>query len=78
MYLSITIILFILELLYFRIAKIYNILDKPNERSLHKKVTIRGGGIIFLVSVLFYFVYSKIDFTRTKLNLYFVLIGLWS
>lgn len=41
-------ILFILELLYFRIADRFNIIDKPNQRSSHTSVTLRGGGIIFL------------------------------
>lgn len=39
-------------LLYFRIADHYNIIDKPNERSSHSELTIRGGGIIFLFSGL--------------------------
>ncbi len=39
-------------LLYFRVAKRYNIIDKPNERSSHAAVTIRGGGIIFLFAAL--------------------------
>lgn len=37
------------ELLYFRIADHFNIIDKPNERSSHKQVVLRGGGIIFLI-----------------------------
>ena len=43
------------ELGYFRIAEKYNIVDKPNERSSHKKVVLRGGGVIFAVGVLFWF-----------------------
>jgi UDP-N-acetylmuramyl pentapeptide phosphotransferase/UDP-N-acetylglucosamine-1-phosphate transferase len=46
------------ELLYFRIADRFNIIDKPNERSSHTKITLRGGGIIFPISVLLYTVYS--------------------
>ncbi|MCJ8209809.1 glycosyltransferase family 4 protein [Mucilaginibacter sp. RS28] len=54
----ITVILFIFELFYFRIADFYNIIDKPNHRSSHTQVTIRGGGIIFPIAVLlFYIVY---------------------
>jgi UDP-N-acetylmuramyl pentapeptide phosphotransferase/UDP-N-acetylglucosamine-1-phosphate transferase len=37
-------------LAYFRIADKYNIIDKPNERSSHTEVTIRGGGIIFVIA----------------------------
>lgn len=39
-------------LAYFRIADHFNIIDHPNERSSHSIVTIRGGGIIFLVAAL--------------------------
>lgn len=44
--------LFAAMLVYFRIADKYNIIDRPNERSSHSEVTIRGGGIIFLVAAL--------------------------
>lgn len=47
----ITAILIVLELLYFRVADKCNIVDKPNERSSHKRVVLRGGGIIFLMGV---------------------------
>ena len=40
--------LFIAELVYFKIADHFNIIDKPNERSSHTRVVLRGGGIIFL------------------------------
>lgn len=47
--------LFVIELVYFKIAKHYNIIDKPNHRSSHATITIRGGGILFGVAVLFNF-----------------------
>lgn len=37
------------ELVYFRIADKFNIIDKPNERSSHSTIVLRGGGIIFLI-----------------------------
>lgn len=43
--------LLILELVYFRIADKFNIIDKPNERSSHTKVVLRGGGIIFTIAL---------------------------
>ena len=46
------------ELLYFRIADKYNIIDKPNERSSHTRITLRGGGIIFYIGALLYFIMS--------------------
>ncbi|MEN0053980.1 MAG: UDP-GlcNAc--UDP-phosphate GlcNAc-1-phosphate transferase [Mucilaginibacter sp.] len=45
-------ILFVIELGYFRIAYKYRIIDHPNQRSSHFKVTIRGGGIIFCIVML--------------------------
>ena len=51
-----TIILFVLEVSYFRLAIFLNIIDKPNQRSLHTKLTIRGGGIIFPIAVLLDFI----------------------
>jgi UDP-GlcNAc:undecaprenyl-phosphate GlcNAc-1-phosphate transferase len=50
------------ELIYFKIADRYNIIDKPNERSLHTQLTIRGGGIIFWIASLFYFVSSDFEY----------------
>lgn len=45
----IAVILIIAELVYFRIADKCNIIDKPNERSSHSTIVLRGGGIIFLI-----------------------------
>jgi len=54
-YLLIFIILFAGILVYFKIAGKYNIIDKPNERSSHTRITLRGGGIIFYLGILLYF-----------------------
>lgn len=51
-YLIIAAILLAAELVYFRIADKYNIIDKPNQRSSHSAIVLRGGGIIFLFGVL--------------------------
>ena len=48
-YVTIAIILLIAELVYFSVADHFNIIDKPNERSSHTKIVLRGGGIIFLI-----------------------------
>ena len=47
-YIFILILLFVAELVYFCIANKFNIIDKPNERSSHSTIVLRGGGIIFL------------------------------
>ena len=50
------ILLFVLlveaELIYFKIADHFNIIDKPNERSSHSSIVLRGGGIIFSLSMV--------------------------
>lgn len=54
-YLFILIALFALELCYFRVADRLDIIDRPNERSSHTAVTLRGGGIVFLFGAWLYF-----------------------
>lgn len=49
------IVLVIIMLLYFKVADRFNIIDKPNQRSSHTEITLRGGGIIFWFSALLYF-----------------------
>ena len=51
-YLIILAILIVLELVYFKIADKYNIIDKPNERSSHSTIVLRGGGVLFPLSML--------------------------
>lgn len=48
-YFLIFVLLLVAELVYFRIANKCNIIDKPNERSSHSTIVLRGGGIIFLI-----------------------------
>ena len=45
------VILLVMELVYFKIADKCNIIDKPNERSSHKTIVLRGGGIIFTIGL---------------------------
>ena len=51
-YIIIAVLLLAAELIYFRIADKCNIIDKPNERSSHSNIVLRGGGIIFPISIL--------------------------
>jgi UDP-N-acetylmuramyl pentapeptide phosphotransferase/UDP-N-acetylglucosamine-1-phosphate transferase len=48
----IAILLLAVMLVYFRIADKFNIIDKPNQRSSHSQITIRGGGVIFPVAAI--------------------------
>ena len=41
---------FLIEIIYFKIANHFNIIDHPNERSSHSTITLRGGGIIFPIA----------------------------
>lgn len=54
--------LFLMELVYFRIAAHFNITDKPNLRSSHQVVTLRGGGIIFTLSVIIWYLFYRFQF----------------
>ena len=61
-YLIVLVLLFSAELFYFRIADKCNIIDKPNERSSHTRITLRGGGIIFYFGVLVYFLTNHFEY----------------
>ena len=50
-YLIIFVVLLVLEVCYFRIADHFNIIDKPNQRSSHTMIVLRGGGIIFTIAL---------------------------
>ncbi|HSI78401.1 MAG TPA: hypothetical protein VK957_21050 [Lunatimonas sp.] len=55
MYLLATFLQIAIMLLYFKVADRYNIIDKPNERSSHTGIIIRGGGIVFAGAILLAF-----------------------
>jgi UDP-GlcNAc:undecaprenyl-phosphate GlcNAc-1-phosphate transferase len=57
LYTFLFLILVACELTYFRIADRYNIIDKPNHRSSHTAITIRGGGVIFPLSAILWFLF---------------------
>lgn len=48
-------LLVVSELGYFKLADRLNIIDKPNLRSSHSVLTLRGGGVVFYVGILVYF-----------------------
>ncbi|WP_085537802.1 MraY family glycosyltransferase [Massilibacteroides vaginae] len=61
-YLIILALLLVLELLYFKVANKYNIIDKPNERSSHTRITLRGGGVVFYFGILLYFLFFDFSY----------------
>ena len=60
-YIIIATILLAFELVYFEIADKCNIIDKPNERSSHTTVVLRGGGIIFTLSMIVWAVLMQLQ-----------------
>lgn len=54
--------LIVFELLYFKLADRFNIIDKPNERSSHTTITLRGGGIVFYFGALIFFILSGFQY----------------
>jgi len=55
-------LLLILIKSYIYLADKYNIIDKPNNRSSHSKITVRGGGIIFPIGAITWFLMSGLQF----------------
>lgn len=74
-YLLTTLFLFIVIVIYFKIADKYNIIDKPNHRSSHTRVTLRGGGIIFPIAMI---VAYSLGYTSLYLTLAVVLVAIVS
>ncbi len=64
-YLIVLILLFVLEILYFKLADKFNIIDKPNHRSSHTSITLRGGGVIFPIALLIAFGLGYVSFFLT-------------
>ena len=60
-YLVIFVVLLALELCYFKIADKFNIIDKPNERSSHSTIVLRGGGIIFAISMIIWLILQMVN-----------------
>ena len=60
-YTIIFVVLLILELVYFKVADKCNIIDKPNERSSHSTIVLRGGGVIFAISMVIWFIMELVQ-----------------
>ena len=61
-YIIIFVLLLVAELVYFRIADKCNIIDKPNQRSSHTTIVLRGGGIIFLIGAWVWSAFFGFDY----------------
>ena len=60
-YMFFAVLLLAAELIYFRIADKCNIIDKPNERSSHSTIVLRGGGVIFAISMIIWFIWQMMQ-----------------
>lgn len=73
----IAVLLILAELAYFRIADKCNIIDKPNERSSHSTIVLRGGGIIFAISMIVWMILQMVNSEWGTVNDYLpFIIGL--
>ena len=61
-YFIIAMLLLVAELVYFKIADYYNIIDKPNERSSHTRIVLRGGGIIFTIALWIWSIWTGFEY----------------
>ena len=68
----ICLLLVILELSYFRLAIKTNIVDKPNHRSSHKRITIRGGGIVFPIAIFLQALFTGFDYPLFSIGLFLI------
>lgn len=75
-YTLIFLVLLLVGLIYFRLANRYGIVDKPNLRSSHTNVTVRGGGILFPFAIIFWWLNT--DFLNTWMVLGIVWISVVS
>ena len=57
-----------LEVCYFKVADRFNIIDKPNERSSHTRIVLRGGGVIFTIALWVWSIWTKDMLHGTELG----------
>ena len=75
-YIVIAVLLLAAELAYFKIADKCNIIDKPNERSSHSTIVLRGGGIIFAISMLVWYFWFMVNGAGCMVEYLPFLVGL--
>lgn len=75
-YVVIAAILMAAELLYFKIADRFNIIDRPNMRSSHTSITLRGGGVVFLFGAWVYAAFFGVTYPWFLIGL--TLVGIVS
>lgn len=71
-YIIVLLFLVVASYAYLKIAIKFNIIDKPNERSSHTKITVRGGGILFPLAIVFFFVFHDFQYLYFTLGVFLV------
>ena len=71
----IAVLLLAAELIYFRIADKCNIIDKPNERSSHSTIVLRGGGIIFVIALWVWAIWQSVQGVQVVQEHWPLLVG---
>ena len=71
-YVLVTLLLAILSYLYLKLAIKFKIIDKPNQRSSHTKITVRGGGIIFPIAILLFFILNDYQYPYFVLGVFLI------
>ena len=71
-YIIVSLFLGTIAFLYLKLATRFKIIDKPNQRSSHTKITIRGGGIIFPISVLLFFFFNDYQYPFFVLGVFLI------
>lgn len=74
MYIIIFFLLLLSEVLYLSFADHHKIFDKPNLRSSHLYSTIRGGGIVFYIGILIYYILNGIHYPFFSIGLTLIII----
>ncbi|WP_158838687.1 MraY family glycosyltransferase [Polaribacter sp. L3A8] len=73
-YFFILVLLAVISFLYLKLAVKFKIIDKPNQRSSHTKITVRGGGIIFPISILLFFFLNDYQYPYFLLGVFLISI----
>lgn len=73
-YFFVSVILIFVTLVYLKLARKFKIVDTPNHRSSHSKPTIRGGGIIFFIAVLLFFLMNNFSYPYFTLGITLIAI----
>ncbi len=77
-YVLLGVFLLIILKIYIDLALKFNIVDRPNSRSSHHIITVRGGGIIFPIGAITWFVVSGFQYPLFFIGLFMIsLISFW-